>query len=199
MSTFNDLVRSRTFWFNIGLMVAITLLLFWIGFKSLNVYTRHGSNFVVPDFSGMTPEAILQNDDFDQFKILVFDSIYDNSRQGGIVIDQDPPAGTEVKKKRTIHLTVVSKLQEMVTLPDLGNTARSAKSQLEAYGLVLGKISEVPSEYSGLLLGASYMGKTVDEGAKIPKGSRIDIEVGISRTGFSEDGDSSESDLLNEF
>ncbi|MFO7721684.1 MAG: PASTA domain-containing protein [Bacteroidales bacterium] len=199
MATFNDLIRSRSLWINIGLMVALTFILFWIGFRFLNIYTRHGSNFVVPDFTGMTPEAIMQNDDFSKFKIIVFDSIYDNSRQGGIVIDQDPEGGTEVKKKRTIHLTVVSKLQEMVSLPDLGNTARSARSQLEAYGLVLGKTTEVPSEYSGLLLGATYMGKPVDEGDKIPKGSRIDIEVGISRSSFPEDEEGEESDLLNEF
>jgi eukaryotic-like serine/threonine-protein kinase len=199
MGIFNDLIRSRSFWINIGLMVALSLILLWIGFRFLNVYTRHGSNFVVPDFSGMTPEAIFENDDFDQFRVIVFDSIYDNSRQGGIVIDQDPPAGTEVKRKRTIHLTVVSKMQEMVSLPDLGNTARSARSQLEAYGLVMGRITEVPSEYSGLLLGATYLGKPIEEGAKVPKGSRIDIEVGTNRSTISEGDEDDDVNLLNEF
>lgn len=158
-------------------MLVITLVLFWLGFKFLNIYTRHGSSYVVPDFSGMTPQEIEESDAYDDFRIVVFDSIYDNSRKGGIVIDQDPSAGTEVKRSRTVHLTVVSGLQEMVMLPDLGNTARSARSQLEAYGLVLGRVTEVPGEYTGLLLGATHMGRPIEQGDRIPKGSRIDIEV----------------------
>lgn len=181
MTLFKRLLHSRKFWINTAIMLAVTFILFWMGFKFLNIYTRHGSNFVVPDFSGLTPEAIMDNDDYDLFKIVVFDSIYDNSRPGGIVIDQDPPAGTEVKRKRTVHLTVISKQQEMVTLPDLGNTARSARSQLEAYGLQLGKVIDVSGEYVGLLMGAFHLGKAVDEGDKIPKGSKIDIEVSIGK------------------
>jgi len=189
MTLFKKLIRSRVLWINVAIMFAATFILFWIGFKFLDVYTRHGSSYVVPDFSGMVPEDIFNNDDFNIFRIEVFDSIYDNSRPGGIVVDQDPPAGTEVKRKRTVHLTVVSKMQEMVSLPDLGNTARSARSQLEAYGLQLGKIIEVPGEYLGLLMGAYYMGKSVDEGDKIPKGSKVDIEVSVGRMSLDSTGD----------
>lgn len=176
-----EVIRSRRFLMNLLLMAALSFVLFWIAFRLLNVYTRHGESYVVPDFSGMTPDQIMESDTYDDFKVVVFDSIYDNSRQGGIVIDQDPPAGTEVKRRRTVHLTVVSKLQEMVTLPDLGNTARSARSQLEAYGLRIGEVTEVHGEFQGLLMAAYYMGKAVHAGDRIPKGSKIDIDVSTTQ------------------
>ncbi len=172
-----EVLRSRRFRLNLLLVVGLTFALFWLGFRFLDIYTRHGSTYVVPDFSGMTPEAISTMDGLNGMKVVVFDSIYDNSRPGGIVIDQDPSPGTEVKRNRTVHLTVVSKQQEMVTLPDLGNTGRSARSQLEAYGLIPGRVTEIPGEYKGLLIGASYMGRRILEGDRLPKGARVDIEV----------------------
>jgi len=176
-----EIIRSRQFLLHLLLMAVLTFVLFWIAFKLLDIYTRHGESYVVPDFAGMTAEEIMASDAYSDFKVVLFDSIYDNSRQGGIVIDQDPPAGTEVKRRRTVHLTVVSKLQEMVTLPDLGNTARSARSQLEAFGLKIGQVVEVPGEFQGLLVGVYYQGKAVHAGDRIPKGSTIDIDVSSPR------------------
>lgn len=193
-----EILQSRRFLINLALILALSLVLLWLGFKLLNIYTRHGSNYVVPDFSGMTPEAIEENRDFNKFRVVVFDSIYDNSRPGGVVIDQDPAAGTEVKRNRTINITVVSKQQELVSMPDLGNTIRSARSQLEAYGLTVGKVIEVSGEYTGLLIGAYYLGKTMKEGDKVPKGGRIDLEVSTGRPGvdsLSESYEEEEPDL----
>lgn len=172
-----EIIRSRRFLVNIILMVVLTFVIFWVGFRFLDIYTRHGTTYVVPDFSGMTPEEIWESGDIDGLKVVVFDSIYDNSRTGGVVIDQDPSPGTEVKRNRTVHLTIVSKQQEMVSLPDLGNTERSARSQLEAYGLEIGNVTEVPGEYKGLLMKVTYMGRPVHEGDRLPKGGRVDIEV----------------------
>lgn len=165
---------------NLLYMVLLTAGILWGAMALLKVYTRHGANHVVPDFRGMTAEQIEENRDFNRFRVVVFDSIYDNSRQGGVVVDQDPPAGTEVKRSRTINLTVVSKQQEVVLLPDLGNTVRSARSQLEAYGLVPGRVIEVHGEYEGLLIGVLYNGRRLSEGDKVPRGARIDMEVSSS-------------------
>ncbi len=175
-----EVFRSGRFLMHLVMMVGLTLVLFWLGFRLLHTYSRHGSVYVVPDLKGLTYGEIMDNNAWDKFNIVVFDSAYDNSRPGGVVIEQDPPAGTEVKRRRTIHLTVVSKRQEMVSLPDMGNTARSARSQLEAYGLTVGKVIEVPGEYQGFLLGAYYLGNKVTEGSKIPKGGRIDLEVSVT-------------------
>jgi beta-lactam-binding protein with PASTA domain len=166
-------------WIHVLLMVIATLVLFWLGLRMLDIYTRHGSGYVVPDFSGMTPEEIASTSGYGQFRIVVSDSVYDNSRPGGIVIDQDPVAGSEVKRNRTIHLVIVSKMQDMVTLPDLGNTVRSARSQLETQGLRLGEVKEVRGEFVGLLQRAFYMGREVEQGAQIPRGSTIDIEISV--------------------
>jgi eukaryotic-like serine/threonine-protein kinase len=174
-----EILRSRLLWIHLILMVLVSLALFWLGLRMLDVYTRHGSGYVVPDFSGMTHEEITTNPVYDQFRVVVSDSVYDNSRTGGIVIDQDPLAGSEVKRNRTVHLVIVSKMQDMVSLPDLGNTVRSARSQLETQGLQLGEVKEVQGEFVGLLQRAFYMGREVEQGAKIPRGSIIDIEVSV--------------------
>jgi len=175
-----EILQSRKFLKNLLYMALLTVGILWGAMAILKVYTRHGANHVVPDFRGMTQEQIEENSDFNKFRVVVFDSIYDNSRPGGVVVDQDPPAGTEVKRSRTINLTVVSKQQEMVLLPDLGNTVRSARSQLEAYGLMPGRVIEVYGEYEGLLIGVLYNGKRLSEGDKVPRGARIDMEVSSS-------------------
>ncbi len=172
-----DVLRSKRFLLHLVLMVVATFVLFWVGLKLLDVYTRHGTGYVVPDYSGMLPSEIGQMAGSDMFHIVVSDSVYDNSRQGGIVIDQEPKPGSEVKRNRTIHLTIISTQQEMVPLPDLGNTMRSARSQLEAHGLRLGEVIEVKGEFVGLLQRAFYMGREIDRGEMLPRGATVDIEV----------------------
>lgn len=176
-----EVFRSKYFWINISIIIVVSVILVWLLFKFLDIYTRHGSNYVVPDFSGMTPEEIDRNPEYDIFNVIVFDSVYDNSLPSGVVMDQEPLPGTEVKPKRTIHLTVVSKQQEMVPLPDLGNTLRSAKTQLKAFGLVPGKIIEVPGEYDGFLSAAYYLGREIKQGELVPKSSKIDIEIIVDK------------------
>lgn len=171
-------LRSRAFLINTAIMIVLTVVLLWLGFKFLDVYSRHGQKQIVPDFVGQMPEDLEENSDYDVFKFIVNDSIYDNSRPGGSISDQDPPPGMEVKKKRTILLTVIMKDPEYIRLPELGNTLRQAKSQLEAYGLKLGKVNEVPSKYPNLLLKVYHKGKEIEAGDKIMKGARIDLDVG---------------------
>jgi len=171
-------ISSRRFLVNTGIMLGTTIVLLWLTFKFLDVYTRHGETFVVPDFSGMTPSEITDHPDHELFKFEILDSIYDNSRPGGTIIAQEPLPGMEVKKSRTVHLTVISKRPEMIEIPDLGNTLRQARSQIQAYGLELGKVKEVYSKYPGLLMKIYYQGQEVKPGDKVLRGARIDLDVG---------------------
>ncbi len=173
-----DFFKSRVFLINIAVIVGVSIVLIWAAFKFLDIYSRHGQTYMVPDFSGRVPSEIKENPDFKNFEFQIIDSIYDNTLPGGVVFSQDPLPGTEVKKNRTIYLSIVQSSPEMVALPDLGNTERQALSQIAAYGFNVGKINRVPSRYPGLLIDFYYMGKKIKPGIKLPKGSKIDLDIG---------------------
>ncbi|MDT8308396.1 MAG: PASTA domain-containing protein [Bacteroidales bacterium] len=173
-----DFFKSRIFLINIAVIVGVSIVLIWAAFKFLDIYSRHGQTYMVPDFLGRVPSEIKENPDFKNFEFQIIDSVYDNTLPGGVVFSQDPLPGTEVKKNRTIYLSIVQSSPEMVELPDLGNTERQALSQIAAYGFNVGKINRVHSRYPGLLIDFYYMGKKIKPGIKLPKGSKIDLDIG---------------------
>ena len=67
--------------------------------------------------------------------VVVRDSLYSETVNVDHVIEQAPPAGTELKEEGTVHL-VVSKGSRMVTVPDLrGSSFQDAMIMLRNYDL----------------------------------------------------------------
>jgi serine/threonine-protein kinase len=97
---------------------------------------------MVPDITERSNEEaqrILEETDL----LLVKDKdMFDPVMPEGYVISQDPPAYTQVKKGRHIHV-VVSRGSERLTVPDLtrGISLRTAEIELQSGGFELGSIS----------------------------------------------------------
>jgi beta-lactam-binding protein with PASTA domain len=69
---------------------------------------------------------------------------------------------------------------EYIKMPDLVNTSlRQAKSTMESCGLQLGRLHYKPDLAENYVLMQYYKGKRLSAGAKIPKGSKIDLIVGL--------------------
>ena len=95
----------------------------------------------VPDFSGM-PLAEAQRKAHDRDLVLaVNDSLFVPAYEGGIVLDQLPEGGVEVKPGRTVYLTINSFRQKMVPVPYVaGRSLRQAKNMLEIAGLGIDRL-----------------------------------------------------------
>lgn len=170
---------SRKFWLSLFIALVLMGIILIALIKYLEVFTRHGKELVVPDFSGNTLPLIEAVGYDDLFSFIVIDSVYDESRLPGSVIMQNPIPETKVKKGRRIYFTIVASTPEMVLMPDLRDlTLRQALNVLEMYKLKTGKLIYKPSFDKNAVLAQFYMDDTVAPGDTLVKGSLIDLIVG---------------------
>lgn len=178
MSSFFAYLKSKSFIINLFLAALTVLVVVLIIVFSLNYYTRHGSGIPVPKLIGMQisrASALLDEQGF-EYKI---DSVYLPDKEPGTVVQQDPDPTTNVKENRTIYLTVITKLAPNVGLPDLENTTfREATATISNAGLKLGDTTYRSDIALNHVLEVRFAGEKIKAGAKLPKGSRIDLVLG---------------------
>lgn len=180
MKRFFTTITAGRFWLNILLIAVFVLLLLTISMYLLRLYTQHGESTTVPDLTGYPLNQIstvLSNSDL-QYEIA--DSIYSDEVGRGVVVSQNPDPNMNVKRGRTIFLTVNSILPEMVAVPELvGRSRRIALPLLEISGLKLENLTYRPDDScTDCVLGIEYEGNPIKPGEKIRKGERITIILG---------------------
>jgi beta-lactam-binding protein with PASTA domain len=161
----------------ISLLVAIVLLVSF----SLDIYTHHGEAIEVPNFTGLTIPEVAKLAKKRKLRFKVIDSVYNYRGQKGTIVEQTPPADFKVKENRTVFLIISSYLKEKVVVPNVQKiSVIQAKADLDRAGLMVGKLKFIESEFPKLVLNQLYNGKTINSGTKIPKGSPIDLVLGMS-------------------
>ena len=172
-------LKSKTFRNHFLVALAAGIALLWFSLKALDVYTRHGRTIEVPNLVDLEKEeaqALLKRMNL---RPVINDSIFDDTRERGSVAVQNPAPGAEVKRNRTIYLTVVAMLPEMVAMPDLTDLSfRQAQSLLQTYGLRVGTLEYVPSIARNAVLQQKYNQGSIQPGTPIEKGTAIDLVLG---------------------
>jgi beta-lactam-binding protein with PASTA domain len=170
---------SKKFFIHLGIAIISIGILFLVFRFSMDKYTNHGNELVVPNFSGMNMlevDSIGFTEDFDFF---VIDSLFDESAKKGAIVIQDPLPGSKVKHGRNIYVTIVATMAEEVIMPDLRDlTLRQAVNVIEAAKLRVGGLSYEPSFDKNAVLEQFCKGDTVHPGDTIVKGSVIDLIIG---------------------
>ncbi len=172
--------NAKVFWINILLMVVIVIGLPTTGLYYLDSYTKNGEKIKVPnvmDENSFEAEIIINRLGL---KAVVTDSIYRKDKKPGIVLSQNPTAGSEVKSGRLIYLTKNMANEPLVKLPDLANNSsrREAEAQLRAMGFKLTANKEVDNEPKDLVLGIMQGGEELHAGDKISKAQPLTLIVG---------------------
>ena len=171
--------KTKGFWLHLGIIFLITIFLMITVFFSIDLYTRHGNSFILPDFKGLTESQFRNLIKKNDLRYIIIDSLYLDDIPKGIVVDQVPKAGEYVKKNRKIFFTINAWNEEQVIIPNLTDySLRNAKVMLESYGLKLGELIYIPSEYANLVLGQHLHGKLVEPGTMTAKGTTIDLLIG---------------------
>lgn len=167
---------------NIVLIVVIILVMALAAHLLMQLGTRHGTRCRVPDFSGIRlheAERIAHENDL---KIIVNDSLFVPVYEGGIVLDQLPGGGVEVKPGRTIYLTINAFREKMVPVPYVaGRSLRQAKNMLEIAGLEIAELIYRPDIATNYVL-EEYCGKervTEDSNLEAAMGSGVTLHVGV--------------------
>lgn len=179
MQNLLSFLKSKQFFIQISLILALIFLIVFFTLRWLSSYTNHGEFVVVPDFKGQNVSSL---EEFVKDKAITYeiiDSIYDPKEKPGIVLRQDPESKIQVKHNRTVYLYVTGKVAPQVIMPKLiDRSERSARLILSSYGLKIGKVTERAADCNGCVLSQLIQGREIEPGKGIKKGSVIELVVG---------------------
>ena len=179
-------VKNKTLWqrlrgnrlaWNLFLIVVIMLALAISAHLLMQLATRHGARCTVPDFSGIALDDAEQLAKTHDLELHINDSLFVPAYEGGIVLDQLPKGGVEVKPGRTVYITINSFRQKMVPVPYVASRSlRQAKNMLEIAGLEIKELIYRPDMATNYVLEEFY------ERQQILADSRIEAEMGSGIT-----------------
>ncbi len=172
-------IKSSGILYHVFVAFCIGVALIWVTIKLLDIFTLQGKSKEVPDLVGLTEKEVKESLKGTGLRFKVVDSIFDETLTRGTIANQDPVPGRRVKKSRTIYLTKIAILPEMVSMPDLNDLSlRQALALLKASGLREGNLEYRPDIANNAILEQIYNGSEIAPGTKIEKGSRIDLIIG---------------------
>ncbi|HDL01857.1 MAG TPA: PASTA domain-containing protein [candidate division Zixibacteria bacterium] len=159
-------------------LIVLFVLYFVINSIVMPIITRHGEEFALPDFTDQRlTEAQLGINDLN-LAYEISSEEYSPGKEKGIVLNQFPIAGTDVKEGRIIKF-VVSLGQKNIIIPDLsGLSVRQAMLNLETAGLVLGEIAWA---FSDTLPEKVVVFSYPNKGIEIPMGTSVNLMVNRGR------------------
>ena len=163
-------------------IVLILIALAVISSLLLRFGTRHGSHLQVPDFSEMHIDDAMRLANDKGFEIIVNDSLFVPTYDGGAVLDQLPKGGAEVKPGRKVYVTINSSRQKLVKIPYVAERSlRRAKNMLESAGLEIARLEYVDDIATNYVLEQYYGNKRIVAGSDIEAeiGSGITLMVGV--------------------
>ena len=171
---------SRSFFWQLFLLLLAVASLFIAVFYGLNWHTRQGNFIEVPDLQAKSiaeVELILEDQ---KLNFEVIDSArFNPDYKPFAVIEQSPLAGEQVKKNRKIYLTLNPANYNEVRIPEVIQiTRRSAESSLRAVGLEIGEITYIDNIGKDMVLQLRYDNAPIAPGEKLPKTSRVDLVLG---------------------
>lgn len=180
MKKFLNFLKSKLFLLNFGGAVVFFILIFVILNLSLKSYTKHGETVTIPTLIGMQTDEAIALIEENGFKYEIIDTVFDNKYDKGSVVEQNPVPESLVKDGRKIYIIVNSNQDEMISMPQLvGFSMRQVQSMAETYGLNIGGLRYVPDIAVNVVIKQMYKGEEIDAGAKIKKGSTIDLVLGL--------------------
>jgi beta-lactam-binding protein with PASTA domain len=109
----------------------------------------------------------------------IIDSTYSQKTPLGTLLEQNPKAGSKVKKGRTIYAIQNARFRRPIIMPELRDLSlRQAESTIKALGLAVGDIIYEPSTYRDIILDIRIDTMSVTAGTSLPEGSVVNLYVG---------------------
>lgn len=171
--------RLKFLLINIAAAIIVIIIISIIVLSRLDNYTHHGEAITVPSFQRMTPAEAEQVAQHSNLRTTVIDSLFEETAQPGVVLEQYPLSGEQVKGNRLIHLIINARSPEKIIFPNLKNSAfRQTLQTLESRGFKIGHLIYEGSEFKNLVLNLRQKGRDIEPGTQLPKGAVIDIVLG---------------------
>lgn len=180
MRSFFNFLKSKTFLIQVGLAIAVSVIIVFVVLGWLNRTTNHGEFVEVPDFSKQSVMEMRKSIEDAGLRYEVLDSANFNPDFPRFsIIEQNPLAGAKVKTNRKIYFTVNPSGYKKVTVPKIIQvTKRNASSMLKAVGLDVQRVTYVDELGKDMVYQLKYKGKYIKPGDKLPKTSKIELICG---------------------
>ncbi len=188
MNFFKDLfgfVYSKIFLIQVVIAIAMVAILAFVALEWLESTTNHHQRIVVPSLSKKTLDEVAGILEEKDLRYEVQDSANFNPDYPRYsVIEQNPPAGSEVKENRKIYVTLNPSGYRKIEVPDVvQKTRRQAEPKLIALGFKIGSVTYQPNIARDMVLEMRFNGKRLKPGTKLMKTSTIDLVLGDGKSG----------------
>lgn len=179
-------IWSKQFGINLGIIIVIYVVGFLILKKCLSDNTKHFERIAVPNLIGKNQNN-LKKILGDSLEFEILGAIYDPSKVEGTILSQDPEATALtdifVKSGRKIKVRV-SKRSQMIEMPKLvDKSQRFAETILKSRGFRYTLEYKPSKEAHGAVLDQQYKNKHIDDGTRVPIGSKIKLIIGRDEAG----------------
>ena len=155
------------------LIACVLMVIIVLSSIMMNIVTRHGTHRTVPDFMGVRIADAERIADKESLEIIINDSLFVPAYEGGVVLDQLPKGGVQVKAGRKVYVTINSFREKMVEVPYVaGRSLRQAKNMLEVAGLGIEKLIYEED------IATNYVLAEIVEGREMSRESKVEIEMG---------------------
>ena len=155
------------------------ILCFFLWLKYIDIYTLHDRHILLPDFYGVHVhdlDSVMQALDL---RYIVIDSVFHKKVEKGTILEQDPIAGTKVKKNRRVYFTINALQNKIVNFPNITDLSlRQAVRRLENLGLVVGELEYKPDLARNVVLSQKVNGVKIEAGQELFAGTKIDLVIG---------------------
>jgi len=180
MKNFLNFLKSKVFFIQIGLALLVLLLFIVVVLQWLKSSTNHNEFVEVPDLAKLSVTQMRKVIEDADLRYEVLDSAnYNPDYPRFSVIEQNPPAGNQVKQNRKIYVTVNPSGYTKVSVPDIIQvTLRNATARLRAAGLEVQRVTYIDEFGKDMVYRIKYKGKYIEEGYKLPKTSKIELICG---------------------
>ena len=168
---------------NVVLAVCGVVVFLFVVSLLLNLFTRHGQQYVVPDLVGMRIADTRTAVDDASLVIVPIDSLFVPGEVPGAILDQNPKPGARVKSGRKVFVVVNSVSPKTDVIPYVtGYSLRQAKNLLESKGFTIERLVYRPDMANNNVIGQQYQNREIVRGSTLeaPLGSRITLVVGRS-------------------
>ena len=182
-STLFARLRRKPIIWNLIKIAGVLLLLLILSYVALAVGTRHGMRRTVPNFVGLALNDATYYAEQRGLKLIINDSLYVPAYPGGMVLEQLPKGGVDVKEGRKIYVTINSFAQKKLPMPYVaGRSLRQAKNMLEGAGFGIETLEYVEDMATNYVLEQYLDGERITEQSdiRVEKGRGVKLVVGVS-------------------
>lgn len=171
---------SYVFLRQIGFAFLATIVVLMIIFYGLDKVTQNNDHVTVPDIEYLAYDELPAILEQNELRVAVLDSAKFNVNYPPLaVIEQNPKAGSEVKRGRKIYVTLNPSGYRKLKVPDVIQiTKRNAETRLIAVGFKIGELLYRDNIGKDMVLEIQFQGEKITPGISLPKTSKIDLVLG---------------------